>query len=308
MFLAKDFIETGEGLVFSVVEHGTEQGRVLCFLRYALTTAKAWQKQSTYQANALLRQKYPEYLYYSSAKDVHLHGVPVDCISRHYRPRQHLLDIIKSTEHDPVEQDLLQLYRLYREQGLAVDAMGVTGSLLIGAQNLRSDIDLVFYDRDAFHQARMATRDQVQHGLLQALSDSDWKDSYARRSCYLSFTDYVWHEQRKYNKALINGRKFDLSYVSEAAAGGERFQKCGSIVLQSKIVDAYQAYDYPALFTIDHPDIKTVVSFTATYTGQALAGETVEVSGNLEQSENGLKRIVVGSSREAESEYIKVVR
>jgi len=32
---------------------------------------------------------------------------------------------------------------------------------------------------------------------------------------------------------------------------------------------------------------KTVVSFTATYTGQAVSGEWVEVSGVLEQTEQG---------------------
>ncbi|MEY3107605.1 MAG: hypothetical protein RIT35_1783, partial [Pseudomonadota bacterium] len=46
---------------------------------------------------------------------------------------------------------------------------------------------------------------------------------------------------------------------------------------------------------------------SATYTGQAVKGETVEVSGLVEQTKEGLKRIVVGSSREAPGEYIKVV-
>ena len=307
VFIAKDFIETDEGLVFAVVEHGVEQGRGLCFLRYALT-ATGWQKQSTHQANVLLRQKYPDYLYYSPIKDVHLHAVPVDRVSRHHQPRRRLLDIVRNPGHDPVEQDLLQLYRLYHERGLGPDAMGVTGSLLIGAQNPKSDIDLIFYDREQFHRARKITRDLMGHGLLQGLSKSDWEESYDRRSCHLSFTDYVWHERRKYNKALINGRKFDLGYVNHTAVAGGRFQKCGSIVLQCLIIDAHQAFDYPALFKIEHPDIEAVVSFTATYTGQARVGETVEVSGHLEQSETGLKRIVVGSSREADGEYIKVVR
>ena len=307
MFIAKDFIETGEGLIFAVVDHGVEQGRVLCFLRYALTE-QGWQKQSTHQANVLLRQRYPDYLYYSPTRDVHLHAVPVDRISRHHQPRRRLLDIVRNSRHDPVEQDLLQLCRLYREHGLKPSDMGVTGSLLIGAQNPKSDIDLVFYDRDQFHRARKVTRDLIEHSLLQGLSESDWEEAYDRRSCHLNFADYVWHERRKYNKALINGRKFDLGYVNHTTVAAERFQKCGSIVLQCRILDVHQAFDYPALFKIEHPDIEAVVSFTATYTGQALVGETVEVSGHLEQSESGLKRIVVGSSREADGEYIKVVR
>ena len=77
--------------------------------------------------------------------------------------------------------------------------------------------------------------------------------------------------------------------------------------MQCKITDDSLAFDYPAEFKIDHDEISAVVCFTATYTGQALNGETVEVSGLLEQTEQGDKRIVVGSSREADGEYIKVV-
>ena len=66
------------------------------------------------------------------------------------------------------------------------------------------------------------------------------------------------------------------------------------------------AFDYPAEFKIDHAQIKSVVSFTATYNGQAINGETIEVSGLVEQNSQGVKRIVVGSSREAYGEYIKV--
>jgi predicted nucleotidyltransferase len=58
------------------------------------------------------------------------------------------------------------------------------------------------------------------------------------------------------------------------------YQKCGAIKLQCTITDDTHAFDYPAEFKIDHEQIDAIVSFTATYTGQAIKGETVEVSGN----------------------------
>ena len=70
MFLAKDFIETAEGLVFAVVVQGDEQGKVLCFLRYIKDTV-GWKKVDTQEANAFLKQYFPEYLYYSSILDAH---------------------------------------------------------------------------------------------------------------------------------------------------------------------------------------------------------------------------------------------
>jgi hypothetical protein len=69
-----------------------------------------------------------------------------------------------------------------------------------------------------------------------------------------------------------------------------------------------QSFDYPANFQIVHPHIQTVVCFSATYNGQAQTGEWIEVAGQLEQAYDGQQRIVVGSSREARGEYIKVLR
>ena len=75
-----------------------------------------------------------------------------------------------------------------------------------------------------------------------------------------------------------------------------------------KILFVCGLYHYPAIFKIDHEQFEAIVSFTATYTGQAVKGETVEVSGIVEQTQLGVKRIVIGSSREAHGEYIKVIR
>lgn len=293
--------------MFAVVDNRVERDRVLCFLRY-LRTGNGWRKQCTDEANALLQVHYPEYLHYSPNKDARLHAVPVTDIAGHYRPGSRLTALISGAGADPVERDLMDLCRLYQAEGVDLSFMGVTGSLLIGAQNARSDLDLVAYDRNLFHRARNITRDLIERNLLQNLSAADWEDSYRRRSCHLDLSDYVWHESRKYNKAVINGRKFDLSYVGGGDDGDECFVKRGRIRLQCRVLDAERGFDYPAVFKIAHPEIVEVVSFTATYTGQAVAGEMIEVSGFLEQSEGGAQRIVVGSSREAGDEYIKVVQ
>ena len=85
------------------------------------------------------------------------------------------------------------------------------------------------------------------------------------------------------------------------------YEKQGITLIRATVIDAQYAFDYPAKFIIDHEKIAEVVCYTATYTGQAEQGECVEVSGQLEISNTGLLRILVGSSREAQGEYIKVV-
>jgi predicted nucleotidyltransferase len=234
--------------------------------------------------------------------------VAVSRIVRHHQPRRRLSQIIEADRQDAVERDLLQLCELFQRHGIDLNQAGVTGSLLIGMQQHGSDIDLICYSRESFHQCRALIEKLIEQNHLQALHDDAWLESFQRRSCDLSFAEYVWHEKRKFNKALINGRKFDLNFIdSEADSVPVSYQKLGSMTLRCQIIDDAAAFDYPAEFKIAHEQITTVVCFTATYTGQAFKGERVEVSGLLEQSEQGDLRIVVGATREAQGEYIKVV-
>ena len=306
--LAKDFIETAEGLAFAVVESGSEQGKILGFLRYFLSNGQ-WQKVNTAQANDLLAERYPQYLYYSPLKQAHCHAVALDRVLVHHQPSIRLKNLLADNAIDNVEQDLIALCQLFEKQGFNLNDMGVTGSILISAHNQNSDIDLVFYSRDDFQQARQITQTLIEQGDCFELSEYDWQQSYDRRSCELSYSEYLWHERRKFNKAVINQRKFDLSCVSVTKQNSKplHYKKLKSVVLSVQVINDSLAFDYPAVFLIKHPQIQAIVSYTATYTGQALAGEWVEVAGLLEQSSDGIKRIVVGSSREAHGEYIKVI-
>lgn len=306
MFFVKDFIETTENLVFAVVAQGVEQDKVLCFLRYVPhETGK--KKYATDEANRFLQQHYPEYLHYSPVLDAPLHAVPVARIIHHHQPKQRLQAILHTAQPDEIEADLIDLCQLLHARGLDLTQCGVTGSLLIGVQQYSSDIDLVCYQRSVFQHCREILRELIAENAVQALHEQDWQHAYQRHECELSFADYMWHEQRKVNKALINGRTLDLS-LTHTGDLPSSYQKCGFMTLQARVVDDAAAFDYPAEFKIHHPEISSVVSFTATYSGQAINGEMIEVSGLVEQNPQGIKRIVVGSSREAHGEYIRVLR
>jgi len=311
-YYPKDFIETEQGLVFAVVEQGLEQGKVLCFLRY-IKKAGTWLKLNTQQANDYLQEKYPEYLFYSMLKSASLHAVAIESIIQHHQPQQRLKALLTAENPDSIEQDCIKLVQLFVAEGLELELLGVTGSLLIGAQKSSSDIDIVVYGRKPFHLARTIVQNLLAQEKLFPLMESDWKSSYQRRDCDLSYDAYVWHEQRKYNKALINHRKFDLNLIELGAEDLRSenkilsYEKQGAQVVQVQVVNAEYAFDYPARFLIQHPVINEVVCYTATYTGQAEAGEWIEVSGALEVGSDGRQRLLVGSSREAAGEYIKVI-
>lgn len=306
-FLAKDFIQTREGLVFAVVETGLEQGRVLCFLRYVNKSGQ-WVKVDTEQANRLLADQFPQYRYFSPSKDVFLHAVSLDDVCHHYQPRRRLREIINVAKpNSSVIKDLIGLVGVLEAQGLPVSQLGVTGSILLGCHNSASDMDVVIYDRATFMTAREIISSFHKAGIAP-LTVEAWQASFKRRACELTFAEYCWHERRKFNKGLFAGRKFDISYVAENVEEYPvRYKKQGAVKLTATIVKSDKAFDHPAIFVIDHPEIKEICCYTPTYTGQAEKGERVTVSGFLEQDEKGQKRIVVGSSREAAGEYLKVI-
>jgi uncharacterized protein len=303
----KDFVETAEGLIFAVVTADLEEQRILTSLRYRRTN-QGLQKLATRQANELLTNQHPLYLYYSKARDVSLHGVPQDRVLRHHQPRQRLHTMRQTAPADEIEAKLIRLANLFAEQGLDTQDIGVTGSLLIGAQKPNSDIDLVFYRREAFFKAREIIQRLLDQGVLEPLDDSLWQDAYARRGCTLSYDEYRWHEQRKYNKAAIDRTKFDISLITpDRWQDLLRYRKHGRQSLQTTIANDEHRFDYPARYTLDHPSIHEAVSYTVTYAGQALQGERVEIQGQLEVSAVGHLRLVIGTDRESPDEYIKVL-
>lgn len=308
-FLLRDFVETAEGLIFALVECGVEDDRVLGFLRY-LRQDGGLRKLGTEEANAHLRKLHPEYLFYSEPRDAVVHGVPVVKIARHYRARERLKEIMEEKRLDPVGSDARRLCGLFLREGLDLDHLGVTGSLLIGAQNLCSDIDLVIYVRDHFRQARHILRTLQERGDIAPLDEAGWRETYRRRGCALGFEEYRWHELRKFNKGVVNGRKFDIGPAElEKRPDPRRFRKAGGIIqIRATVTDDRHGFDHPARYGIDHAEIPEALSFTPTYAGQARSGERVEISGLVEQAEEGGRRLVVGSSREAPGEYIRVLR
>ncbi len=308
LYRPKDFIETAEGLLFAVVSEVVEQGKVLSFLRYHYVDHQ-WQKLDTDLANSLLSSQFPNYLFHSYQLDAMLHAVPEQSVLKHYQPQQALNQLLQQPAQDAVIRDLKSLCNLLHQQGIDLAQFGITGSILIGRHGPASDIDLICYDRATFHQARRAIRSLINHDLCQNLNQQDWLQAYQRRACDFPFADYLWHEQRKYNKAVFNRRKFDLSlWVKPDNRQLQPYKKIGRVHIRAQVIEDCLGFDYPAQWRLAHPDVGSVVSFTATYTGQALAGEWVEIAGQLELEAGGEQRIVVGSSREAPGEFIRVLR
>ncbi len=305
----KDYVSVAEQLYFAVVSDVIEQQRVLTFLRY-IRDAEGMHKLGTEQADAWIKQQAPEFLYHSELADIELHGIPLDRISEVISPRHAVEHLLKLQQPDAIQCDALHVLRLLLNAGIEQQRLGVTGSIMLGAHSLESDIDLVVYGRDAFFQAREVIKQCLHSGSLQALDDLAWQDAYRRRGCSLDFQEYLQHELRKLNKCVSGSSKVDLTMIpdpDEQISRTVSYKKCQPETITALVRDDRYAYDFPASYAIDHDLINEVVVFTGTYIGQAIAGETIEASGIVEQDESGNRRLVVGTSREAVGEYLRVI-
>ena len=304
----KDYISSEQGLFFAVVSDNLEDNRALTFLRYVKHYDRL-KKLETGEAGQLIKTRYPEFLFHSNKADSELHGIPVEEIYHLYRPEETVARLLSTDDADHKQQEAVNMVKLLIESGVKQDCIGITGSIMLGTHHEQSDLDLVLYGRDNFFKARSVIKDKISTGDIKPLNDSMWFKTWVRRGCELDYNTYLLHERKKYNKCMSGSSKVDISMIPnqvESPPAQGTYKKTGRAVLNSTVINDIYAYDFPARYIVDDSEINEVVCFTSTYAGQAANNDQIEAAGVIERNELGDKRLVVGTSREATGEYIKV--
>ena len=306
----RDFVETGDGLFFAVVSPLMDGGRYLTSLRYALHQGRL-RKLDTESAAALLRSRHRAWVVRSCAVDAEVHLVPPEAVAHVHRPEERLAALLAAGEaSDTVAGRAVRVVRALEAAGTDPATLGLSGSLLLGAGGPASDIDLVAYGRRAFGVARRALATAVASGLVRPLEADAWRSAWERRGSPITLDEYVWHEQRKGIKAAIDATRIDLSLVADASEQPplpRGVRKLGRARIMAAVTDASAAFDHPARYAVSGASVVEVMSFTPTYAGQVEVGEVLDAEGWVEEDDEGARRLVVGTSREAQGEYIRRV-
>lgn len=323
MLRIRDFLETRERLIFAVTSYYHPADRAIAFLRYYPSPqgerrrgGERFAKVAGTEASFAILGAYPHYLFPSEVTGSTLQAVPLEMVERAYHPAKRLAEIYEGPK-DPLEEKALELSEFL--SGIPREKKGVTGSLLVGLHDpLTSDIDFVVYGLAENAGARGALREAFEGGVLRPLTREEWYRAYKKRfprAETLTFQEFLWYENRKYHKGVMGGTIFDILLVREpweieGRYSERRFRREGRVKLRCLVTDASLAFDSPAVYKVEG-EVEEVVSFTHTYAGQALEGEEIEVSGRLEEVQEAGRsymRVVVGTTREAEGEYIKVIK
>ena len=294
----RDFIEDTEGRLYAVSTYDNHE-RVGCILRYVPDPAGTRQnaegvrfrKLEFEEAYDYISREKPEY------SDI-VQRVPYPDIRRILKPEDEIGTIIK---RNPLVQRLACIF------DLPARTYGCTGSLLCGLENEQSDIDFVVYGKIFFH-ARDLLQHAINRGKIQPISNGMWDHIYQKRNPELSYDEFVLHEKRKWNRGQIDSVYFDILYTRSYKALNPfpctKGRTCGKKTIEATVSDAALSFDSPSVYQVDHEEISRVLSFSHTYSGQALAGERIEARGVCEEHE-GEHWLIIGTTRAARGEYIR---
>ncbi len=296
----RDFFITQDNWIFAVSDYFHPHG-IRSTLRYVpdengerQMNGKRYHKYDFDDSFDFMRTHRPEWV-----EDVHV--VPEDQVKRIFSPNEAIQHLEAS------DSRIAAIVTVLEKAGVPRSHMGVTGSLLPGLQNETSDVDFIVYGKYWFIARDAIAEEKKRSGPIEDINMEMWQKIYKKRIPEISFEEFVVHEKRKGNRGMVEGTYFDLLFVrdweqiKEPAARGEDI---GTMKIEATVTNADLAFDSPAVYKVEHPEIDYVLSYTHTYAGQALPGELIEAQGVVERM-GEKKRLVVGTSREPKGEWIR---
>ena len=320
----RDFVETVEGLFFCLVGYLHPPGRYAAYLKYTPAHAGKWARGDVAYRRELpyyhvrhvrrtlewLEAEHPRYLWTDPATGLRFSHVPVDWVARYYVPEHRLAEIVANPA-DPLERETRDLATLLAgAAGLPLEALGVSGSILLGLHNPAfSDIDFLVYGADSARRLRAVIDGLEGEGLVRLPEGrrAQWRAETSTR--FGLDGDAVANlEARRWHYRLFRGRYVSFhpthaDHEIREAYGDRRYTPLGRAVAEARVTDAGEAMFLPAVYRVADVrwheggpgPLEEIVAFEGLYCNAADAGERIVVTGHLEADRAGGRRLVVGS-------------
>jgi predicted nucleotidyltransferase len=289
-----------------MLERTWKYGDRQLFRAEKLYTAKNY--QAFIQA---FRRNSPDYLYYCYLRNKELITAPLDRIERVFVPKDRLKALTALENPDTLQQMALDLIHLISdESGVALEDLGIHGSIALNMHAPESDIDFVVYGSQNFRAVEETIARLVNAGKLSYII-SNRLDAARKFQGRYRGKIFMYNATRKPEEVKTWYGMYRFSSIDPV-----RFQCTVSDDSETmfrpatyKITD-YQPLDAESELPLDKiPD--RVVSNIGCYRNVARQGSQIKVAGQLERVES-LKtgevfyQVVVGTAT-SEEEYIWTV-
>ncbi len=344
-FRDRDFLRTTEGFLFCVVGPFHPPNRAISYVKYVPAKRGKWGRgkrryrraMQVYTISSLLNtfnrleKRHPHYLFYSPFYNILMTAVPIEYITRHYKPEEKLSRIFQISRPDGLQKKLKQIVSLLsKKSGVPQESFGVTGSILLHIHQPFSDLDVTIYGLKNSLAVKRALTDVY----------SSWKSAIQRfdhmafkawcrskvRSFPLTFDETRQIYQRRWNIGVFEGTRFSVHPVKLEEELTEKYadkiyEPIGPVVVGGVVEENAQSMFLPSVYLVKDvriikgpqvTGIREVVSYEGLYSDIAEIGETILVKGKLEKvhdtrTRRKYYRVLVGSPEGKGKEYIKLL-
>jgi hypothetical protein len=324
--LEGDLIENMKRVIFDVKGLVHPPNRIIAYPRFIPDSSgnRKRKKASYRKAYSLterfkfLQQDLPHYLVHDPVFDTTLCEVPVEDVIKHYKPIEKLQRLRSSKSLRTLGNRALQLAELLKEKAnLPWNALGISGSILVGLSAASSDIDPIIYGSQNCLKAHVALESLLKdkRGPLRRYTQKDLKILFEFRSkdTAMNFEDFVRTESRKVMQGKFNGTDYFMRFVKNWNESGEkygdvRYENLGDARIKARVADDSEAiftpcrYDVERVTVVEGPRlaISEIASFRGRFCEQARTDETVVAQGKVERVRDSKKnhecfRILLGN-------------
>ena len=270
------------------------------------------------QRHRLLKNKWPQYLYYDEVQGRELQGVPIRNVLHLHKPEQRLMALSRSRRKDALEVSAVRLVEVIaRESKLSPTSFGISGSLLVGLHRQDSDIDVIAYG--------MATAKRVQKAAFTLLEEDECfhrygarhlRRVYTRRTLRdaIGFKDFAMQERRKVFQGRFLGHEYFIRCMKAWREVTERYghvhyRPMGQCTISGQVSDDTESLVTPCRYLLNGVRVlrgaqsrrpREIISFRGRFTEQAHTGERVVARGRLEEAQSASAhyyRLVIGEDR-----------
>jgi predicted nucleotidyltransferase len=305
-----DTFVTREDFIFNVFGYEHPNDRVFAFLKYVPARFKTlfnvsflkrtwnyeetclFRTESLYTAqnyNTFLetfRKNFPDYVYFCPFREKHVISAPLNSIRKVFVPGECLRLVTDLKIKDSLQKMTLDFIDLVSsESGVAFEDFGVHGSVALGMHTDKSDIDIVVYGSQNFRKLEHAVSELVENGKL----------SYR----FSNRIDAARHFKGQYKNKIFMYNAIRKPEEANVKYGAVKYSPIMPVAFTCTVKDDCEAMFRPAIYGIENckpanpafelprnriPQL--VVSMIGCYRNVAGKGESVRVSGMLEQVED----------------------
>ena len=323
-----DLIETRGDMIFDVKGLVHPPGRVVAFIRYfaeaeGLRTRGGRTYDKVYplaERYALLKDRFPKYLVFDPVFDETLCEVPVDEVAKHYEPSRYLSELRFSKALDALQYQALCFAELLQKTAnIPWDAVGISGSMMVGLHTATSDIDPIVYGSENCKRVRAALERlfKTNHELVKPYTLQDLKVLFDFRSkdTLINFEDFVRTESRKALQGKYDGIDYFVRCVKDWNENAEeygdiQYKNMGQARIEATVGDDSQSMFTPCSYKIENvrqlegkkiEPIEEITSFRGRFCELAKKGEAVIAYGKVEKVTDNLHkhehfRLLVGGN------------